>query len=537
LNNEFYICVLMKHKVFILLSVLFLSKFSKAQTRFQKTYGGVGVDQAFAISLTNDKGFVLAGYASSYGVGAFDFYIIKTDSLGNEVWAKTYGGQKQDQAYDIQQTTDGGYIVAGYSRSFDTSANYQVYLVKTNVVGDTLWTRTYGGTQDDYANSVQQTKDGGYILAGYTTSFISGADSGSIYLIKANANGNLLWSKALGGTSQYNDGYSVRQTFDKGYIVTGYSNGFGDLNGDAYLFKTDSSGNVAWTKTYGSPGIDWGNSVKQTSDSGYVVAGTSSFDSLTLTDVYLIKTNALGDTLWTKTYGGPGYDYGQDVQQTTDGGYIITGYTNSCDTCDNSVYLIKTDASGDLLWSNTNGGVGDDEGNYVVQTPDGGYAVGGFSNSFGAGDYDFYLIKTDANGNSCNQLNSANPMKTPNTKQTAQLMQLYTANTVMYYVPTQLDSGNTTTVVCYPAGIKSFNENQPSIIVFPNPNNGLFNLQLNSTEENVNVSIENNLGETVYTSVTNSSKEVNLQNLSSGMYFIKVQFSGKTDLEKIILIR
>ena len=128
-------------------------------------------------------------------------------------------------------------------------------------------------------------------------------------------------------------------------------------------------------------------------------------------------------------------------------------------------------------------------------------------------------------------------MKTPNTKQTAQLMQLYTANTVMYYVPTQLDSGNTTTVVCYPAGIKSFNENQPSIIVFPNPNNGLFNLQLNSTEENVNVSIENNLGETVYTSVTNSSKEVNLQNLSSGMYFIKVQFSGKTDLEKIILIR
>jgi type IX secretion system substrate protein len=526
-----------KSKTLILLSILLLANFSKAQTHFQKTYGGNCIEQAFAISLTNDKGFIMAGYTTCYGAGAFDFYIIKTDSLGNEVWAKTYGGQNQDQTYDIQQTTDGGYIVAGYSKSFNSNNNYQAYMVKTNANGDTLWTRTYGGAKDDYANSVQQTKDGGYILSGYSTSFISGADSGSIYLIKTNANGNLLWSKALGGTNGYNDGYSVRQTFDKGYIVTGYTNGFGEPNGDAYLCKTDSSGNVSWTKTYSSTGIDWGNSVKQTSDSGYVVAGTSSFDSLTLTDVYLIKTNALGDTLWTKTYGGPGYDYGQDVQQTTDGGYIITGYTNSCDTCDNSVYLIKTDASGNLLWSNTNGGVGDDEGNYVVQTPDGGYAVGGFSNSLGSGDYDFYLIKTDANGNSCNQVSSTNPMKMPNTIQTTQTMQLYTANTIMHFVPTQLDSGNTTTVVCYPAGIKSFNESQSSITVFPNPNNGLFTLQLNSTEENVVVSIENNLGEMVYTGITNSSKEINLQSLSGGMYFVKVQFSDKVASEKIILTK
>jgi hypothetical protein len=346
-----------------------------------------------------------------------------------------------------------------------------------------------------------------------------------------------MWSKALGGTNGYNDGYSVRQTFDKGYIVTGYTNGFGEPNGDAYLCKTDSSGNVLWTKTYSSLGIDWGNSVKQTSDSGYVVAGTSSFDSLTLTDVYLIKTNSVGDTLWTKTYGGSGYDYGQDVQQTTDGGYIITGYTNNCDTCDNSVYLIKTDANGNLLWSNTNGGSGDDEGNYVVQTADGGYAVGGFSNSFGAGDYDFYLIKTDANGNSCNQLNSANPMKSPHTKQTTQTMQLYTANTIMHYVPTQLDSGNTTTIVCYPTSIKSFHENQSSITVFPNPNNGLFTLQINSTEEDVMVSIENNLGETVYTGITNSSKEINLQSLSSGIYFVKTQSFDKATSQKIILTK
>ena len=526
----------MKHQIFILLNLFFFSKFSNAQTHFQKTYGGISTDQAYAINLTKDNGFIMAGYTLNYSSGGFDFYLVKTDSLGNTAWGTTYGGRKQDQAYDVQQTTDGGYILAGYSNSFDPNSNYKAYLVKTNVNGDTIWTRVYGGAKNDYVNSIQQTKDGGYILAGYTTSFISGADSGSVFLFKINANGNLLWSKALGGTNGYNDGYGVRQTFDNGYIVTGYTNGFGEPNGDAFLFKTDSLGNILWTKTYGSSGIDWGNSVKQTRDSGYVVVGTSSFDSTVLSDVYLIKTNSVGDTLWTKTYGGAGYDYGQYVQQTTDGGYIIAGYTNTCDTCNNNVCLIKTDAVGNLIWSNINGGNGDDEGNYVVQTTSGGFAAGGFTNSFGSGDYDFYLIKSDADGNSCNQLNSTYLMKTPKTKQTVQTMQLYTTNTSTHYVATKVDSGITSTTICYQAGIKSFNESLPSIRIFPNPNNGHFTLQIISTEDPVVVSIQNNLGETVYTGLT-KTKEIDLQNLPSGLYFIKAQFSDKTYSEKIILTK
>jgi len=507
-----------------------------AQTSFQKTFGGIYDDHCFSVNPITDKGFILAGYTNSYGAGANDFYLIKTDSVGNTIWTKTYGGTGDDEAYAAQQTTDGGYIVAGYSNSFATF--YDAYLIKTNALGDTLWTKTYGSNKDDYINSIQQTTDGGFILAGYTTGFISGADSGSIYLIKTDANGNLSWSKALGGTNGYNDGYRVRQTTDKGYIITGYTNGFGEPNGDAFLCKTDSMGTVSWTKTYGSSGVDWGNSVKQTPDGGYIIVGSSSFDSTNLIDVYLIRTNTIGDTLWTKTYGGLGYDYGQSVEQTTDGGYIITGYTNGCDTCNYNVYLIKTDANGNLIWSNTNGGVEDDEGNAVHQTSDGGYLVGGFSNSFSSGDDDFYMIKTDANGNSCNQTNATNIMKSPHTIQTTQTMQLYTANTIMHSAATQVDTGNTTTVICYPTGIKSFHQNQVSINVFPNPTTGLFSLQLNpSTENNIAVTITNNLGETVYNTAIQSSKEINLQNLASGIYVIRVQFSCGICSQKITLIK
>ncbi len=523
-----------KFSTSILLYFVLLINFSIAQTGFQKTYGGAFDERGFSVNQTTDKGFIIAGYTNSYGAGMNDFYLIKSDSLGNPVWSKTYGGTKDDEAYSVKQTTDGGFIIAGYSNSFG-AINYDAYLVKTDAMGDTLWTKTYGGINSDFANSVQQTTDGGFILAGYTTSFVSSPDSGNIYLIKTDANGNLSWSKSLGGAINISDGYSVKQTTDKGYIVTGYTNSFGEPNGDVILFKTDSMGIVSWTKTYGSLGLDWGNSIKQTTDGGYIIAGSASFDSTNLVDVYLIKTNAIGDTLWTKTYGGIGYDFGQSVEQTTDGGYIITGYTNSCDTCNYNAYLIKTDINGNLLWSSTNGGKGDDEGNYVHQTTDGGYIVAGVTNSYGTGDYDFYVIKTDANGISCNQANFTNVKKSPPTMQNNQTMQLYPANTSLHYINTLLDTGNITTDICYPLGIKSLSENQPLIKVFPNPTNGTFTLQINNfNEENVIVSIENNLGETVY---SNLSKEINLQNLTSGTYFLHVKSFDNMYSQKIILIK
>lgn len=316
--------------IFFFFFILFVDHI-KAQSSFQKTYGGSGDDYCFSSIQCTDKGFVLVGYTDSYGAGGNDFMVIKTDSLGNTLWSKTFGGNKDDEAYSVKQTTDGGYIVAGYSKSFG-AINYNAYLVKLNALGDTMWTKSYGGIKTDFANVVQQTNDAGYILAGYTTTFVSGSDSGNIYLIKTDALGNVKWTTSIGGTVAISDGYSIQQTTDKGYAITGYTNSFGEPNGDAYLIKTDSLGNTLWTKTYGSIGVDWGNSIKQTTDGGFIIAGSASFDTTNLIDVYLIRTDVNGDTLWTKTFGGKGYDFGQAIQLTKDGGFVIAGYTNSCDS-------------------------------------------------------------------------------------------------------------------------------------------------------------------------------------------------------------
>ena len=326
--------------------------------------------------------FLLTSYLSLLTI------LLVRPAFSQQRWERNYGGTGADYGYSVKQTQDGGYIVAGWTASFGNS--FQVYLIKTNVSGDTLWTRTYGGTNDDRGYSVQQTSDTGYIVAGATGSY-----GGQVYLVKTNATGDTLWTKTYGGTD-YDYGFSVQQTSDTGYIIAGFTHSFG--NGDqVYLIKTNASGDTLWTRNYGGTGEDRGLSIQQTSDMGYIVAGyTWSFGDSA--QVYLIKTNATGDTLWTRNYGGTGGDRSWSVQQTSDTGYIVAGYTYSFgNLC--QVYLVKTNASGDTIWTRTHGGAGYDEGYSVRQTSDGGYIVAGYTSSFGNG-WQVYLVKTDANGNS-----------------------------------------------------------------------------------------------------------------------------------------
>jgi hypothetical protein len=370
-----------------IVTLLFFS-FAHAQQRWERNYGGASEDRGYSVQQTTDGSYIVTGYTSSFGTGG-QAYLIKTNASGVPLWETTYGGASEDWGYSVQQTQDGGYIVAGFTTSFGNSS--QVYLVKTNASGDTLWTKTYGGAGTDQGYSVKQTTDGGYIIAGFTSTSGNGDQA---YLIKTNASGDTLWTKTYGGVDD-DYGWSVQQTSDGGYIVAGYTYSFGN-SVQVYLVKTNASGDTLWTRTYGGANYDWGYSVQQTQDGGYIVAGfTNSFGNSS--QAYLIKTNASGDTLWTRTYGGAGGDEGCSVQQTQDTGYIVAGWTGSFGN-GNQVYLIKTNASGDTLWTRTYGGAGADYGWSVQQTSDGGYIIAGFTTSFGNG-WQVYLVKTDANGN------------------------------------------------------------------------------------------------------------------------------------------
>ncbi|TES91464.1 MAG: hypothetical protein E3J87_07785 [Candidatus Cloacimonadota bacterium] len=304
-------------------------------------------------------------------------------------WTKTYGGKFSDVGYSVQQTSDNGYVIAGVSNSFGPGL-CDVYIIKTDREGDTIWTKTYGGKKSDFAFSVQQTSDGGYVVAGFTWSFAEGFRD--VYIIKIDSSGRIIWTKTYGG--KFSDvGYSIQQTFDGGYIVVGSTFSFGKGDYDLYLIKTNEKGDTLWTKTYGGTGDDFGRSIQQTFDSGYIVTGyTNSFGEGDQ-DVYLIKADVDGDTVWTKTYGGAKTDESFSVQQTLAGGYIIAGWTASFGEGDFDTYIIETDANGDVLWTRVLGGQDQERATSVQLTVDRGYIITGYTKSFGRGIADVYLIK------------------------------------------------------------------------------------------------------------------------------------------------
>jgi len=362
-------------------------------TGWQKTYGGSGDDRAYSIQQTTDGGYIIAGKTGDFYSG--DVYIIKLDKDGNKMWEKTFGGSGDDGAYSIQQTTDGGYIVAGWTNSFG-AGNWDIYVIKLDANGNMVWEKTYGGNDYDLAYSIQQTTDGGYIVAGWTNSF--GAGESDFYIIKPDENGNKVWEKTYGG-NDYDLAYSIQQTTDGGYIVAGWTNSFGAGNWDIYVIKLDENGNKVWEKTYGGGGDDLAYSIQQTTDGGYIIAGgTNSFGAGDC-DVYVLKLDEDGNMIWEDTFGGSNDDLANSIQQTKDGGYIVAGEKKSFGAGDRDVYIIKLDENGNMVWEKTYGGSGDDSANSIQQTKDGGYIVAGYTESFGAGGWDVYIIKMDAEGN------------------------------------------------------------------------------------------------------------------------------------------
>jgi outer membrane protein assembly factor BamB len=357
---------------------------------WSKTYGGTSSDTGTGETVqTSDGGYAISGDTYSFGAGSNDFWLFKTDAYGSILWNKTYGGALGEISGDMCKTNDGGYAIAGGTSSFGAGSQ-DVYLVKTDANGNMLWNKTYGGSGYEYGYHLVQTPDGGYAVTGYTGSF--GAGGQDAWLIKTDANGNMLWNKTYGGTAT-DQGVSLIQTSDGGYAISGFTGSFGAGGQDAWLIKTDANGNMLWNKTYGGNTTDQALSLVQSGDGGYALAGYTNSLGAGGQDAWLIKTDTAGNMLWNKTYGGSANDGVVHMIQTADGGYALAGWGNTSE-----VLLVKTDAMGNMQWNQTYGGAGTDIAYALLQASDGGYLLTGNTNSFGAGSYDVLLVKVDSSG-------------------------------------------------------------------------------------------------------------------------------------------
>jgi len=344
---------------------------------FQRTFGGKLKDNAFEIVSTKDKGYLTIGSTTSFGLGKSDILVLKIDSMGNLQWSKTFGGPADDFGHSIDKTPDGNYVIVGHSLTF--SKEY------TDIC-------LYGLDRSDYSNMVRCTKDGGLIIVGEAINLINHEKNSDILLLRLDAEGTMMWSKIYGGNNT-DYGYSVQETKDGGFIIGGETNSYGAGEFDLYFLKLNKDGVVEFSKTFGDKKSDYGRFAIQTEDGGYIMGGnTSNFGAADL-DLFLVKMDARGQVEWTKTFGGGETDYLLSIKNVDSDKFAITGYTNSFHlTVENAFFLIIT-YKGKVHMGKSFGGHTHDYG-VAMDISKEDVVICGSTQSFGVSDDDIYLVKT-----------------------------------------------------------------------------------------------------------------------------------------------
>ena len=381
--------------ILIILTILLLTPFQvcSASTGWSQTYQGTGYP-SIGFTQTNDGGYAITGWAGQAKIGSTnnDAILIKTDSFGNKTWGKTYGGPLNDGTNTVIATKDGGFALLGYLS--DGVGHSKIWLIKTDSSGELQWNKTLA---EGLGNSLVQTSDEGYAIAGFIP-------NGFLFL-KTDSLGNVQFTNVLGnipiqGTWKVsNEASSIAQTLDGGFIIAGQGESQSNSSDrDVWLFKTDASGNALWNQKIGGTQYDGASQVIQTSDGGYALVGYTFSYGNGKNDVWLVKLDSSGSTQWDKTFGGSEDDFGSGLVQTSDGGYALIANTKSFGTGGQDFWLLKVDSFGNKVWDQTYGGAKDEGAGSLVLTEDGGYALAGYSDSFGNGQKNFWLVKTDASG-------------------------------------------------------------------------------------------------------------------------------------------
>lgn len=410
---------------------LAIGAMAQPSIQWQKSLGGPGNDFGTSIALTSDGGYIVTGgtYSDGGDVSGFkgftDFWVAKLDSTGSLQWQKCLGGTQTEQAYWVEQTSDGGFILSGSTSSNDgdvdaSHGNEEAWVVKLASDGSLEWQKSLGGSLNEIAHTAKQTSDGGYIIGAHNSSSDGDATSCQgfldLWLVKLDPSGNLLWQKSYGGSDldQYS---SAIQTSDGGYLLAGLAASTdGDVTGnhggqDAWVLKLDSAGNVQWKKCIGGSASDAAYSIIQCADGAFIFAGQTFSNNGDVSgqhgqgDAWIFKMDGSGNLLWQKCLGGSSKDAAYSVRQTVDGGYIIAGETASLggDVSGKhggpDYWVVKLDGNGSIQWQKCLGGNATDRGGSIAQTTDQGWIIAGESNSTALdvsgnhGQYDFWVVK------------------------------------------------------------------------------------------------------------------------------------------------
>ncbi len=572
----------------LFISASILSNAQAPVIQWQKCFGGSSNETAYDIRQTSDGGFIVAGGSESNdgnvsgNHGLMDFWVIKINETGHIQWQKSLGGDTTDFALAIRQTTDGGYIVTGCSLSNDGEITgnhgyFDYWVVKLNDTGAIQWQKSLGGDTLDYASAIKQTTDGGYIVSGYSVSNngnISGNHGGYDYwIVKLNDTGAIQWQKSLGGSNS-DKATAIQQTADGGYIVAGTSqSNDGDVTVnhggvDYWIVKLNGTGVIQWQKSLGGSNYDEATAIQQTSDGGYIIAGQSNSNDGDVSgnhgsfDYWIVKINDTGAIQWQKSIGGSSVDWAYSIQQTTDGGYVVAGssYSNNGDVTGNhgsfDYWIVKLNDTGAIQWQKSLGGSLQDNATSIQQTTDGAYIIGGVSYSNDGdvtashGNGDFWIVKLTCivnpgiiTGDSiiCKGRNmvltdtvSGGVWHLANSNASISggiITGLVAGNDTAFYTVTNESCVSTATiafpfkVILCPSEVNQLSGASENSII-PNPTTGLISI---SGITHPQIKIYNPLGQLIISAANTNT--ISIREFPAGLYFIRV-FNEQGDLLK-----